>query len=291
MRCEDILTQNGIDRLYHFTDFENLESIVQNGGLYSWLECEKKGINVSKPGGGDLSRVLDRRKGLEDYVRLSFAHEHPMMHVAMREGRISSPVILEIDPEVALLEGTKFSDRNAASNDAIIGYGQDGLRNIKFDVVTKSCHYYDLEEDEKKYYQAEILVENFIPLKYITNIGIFSLLKKLHDIRTCHNSILEDYRVLKDVFLQFLRDKCDPGFPSEQVYFLLRKHNAPSSLKNALYDMRMVSFRNITPSKRKELEKTFWKDFETLCEFIALVCEWPAPNFKQREFFTYINPQ
>ena len=31
-----ILEQHGIKKLYHFTDRDNLESIIRNGGLYSW---------------------------------------------------------------------------------------------------------------------------------------------------------------------------------------------------------------------------------------------------------------
>ena len=60
--------------------------------------------------------VLDERKGLGDFVRLSFTPRHPMMYVALREGRLSDPVILEISLGVVLIPGTLFSDRNAAAN-------------------------------------------------------------------------------------------------------------------------------------------------------------------------------
>lgn len=35
---EAILSQNRITKLYHFTDRDNLESIINNGGLYSWKD-------------------------------------------------------------------------------------------------------------------------------------------------------------------------------------------------------------------------------------------------------------
>lgn len=38
---KDILEQNGITKLYHFTDRDNLKSIIHNGGLYSWGDCEQ----------------------------------------------------------------------------------------------------------------------------------------------------------------------------------------------------------------------------------------------------------
>ena len=100
---ETILSQNRITKLYHFTDRDNLESIIKNGGLYSWKDCEERGISIPKPGGGgpgSTSWSLDERDGLERYVRVSFTEQHPMMYVAMNENRISNPVILEIDPPV-----------------------------------------------------------------------------------------------------------------------------------------------------------------------------------------------
>lgn len=43
-----ILEQHGIKKLYHFTDRDNLESIIRNGGLYSWADCDSKGIKIEK---------------------------------------------------------------------------------------------------------------------------------------------------------------------------------------------------------------------------------------------------
>ena len=56
-----ILEDNGITKLYHFTDRDNLESIIKNGGLYSWKDCEEKGIIIAKPGGSQQSRNLPKR--------------------------------------------------------------------------------------------------------------------------------------------------------------------------------------------------------------------------------------
>ena len=42
---EQVLKDNRITKLYHFTDFDNLESIIANGGLYSWADCEEKGMS------------------------------------------------------------------------------------------------------------------------------------------------------------------------------------------------------------------------------------------------------
>lgn len=169
-----ILDKHGITKLYHFTDRDNLESIIRNGGLYSWSDCEKKGIKISKPGSGQLSRQLDSRDGLQSYVRVSFVMQHPMMYVAMNEGRISNPVILEINPEVVYWDGTLYADRNATKNGANVGGTVDDLNRIHFQSVKAQKHF-DLDEDEQQFYQAEVLVKNFIPLQYIRNIGNFGI--------------------------------------------------------------------------------------------------------------------
>lgn len=96
---KEVIDSHHIDCLYHFTDRENLESIIQNGGLYSWADCEEKGITIAKPGGSSTSRSLDSRDNLEHYVRVSFVKQHPMMFVAMNDNRISNPVVLKNRPQ------------------------------------------------------------------------------------------------------------------------------------------------------------------------------------------------
>ena len=169
-----LMDQHHITKLYHFTDRDNLESIIQNGGLYSWADCEENGIDIKRPGGSLQSRELDKRVGLQHHVRVSFTTRHPMMYVAMNDGRLANPVVLEIDPEVVYWDDTQYSDRNAAKNGAKIGKTIQDFELIKFDVV-KTRSYFDLPEEEQPFYQAEVLVKNFIPLQYITNIRNFGV--------------------------------------------------------------------------------------------------------------------
>lgn len=92
-----------------------------------------------------------------------------MMYVAQNDGRISNPVILEIDLSVVELSTTKFSDRNATKNGAIIRGGYDGALNIHFSTVRQPNHF-NLTLDEKEFYQAEVLVWEKVPISCITNI-------------------------------------------------------------------------------------------------------------------------
>ena len=169
-----ILDQHGIKKLYLFTDRDNLESIIKHGGLYSWGDCEDKGIKIAKPGGGLLSRDLDRKDNLQHYVRVSFTTQHPMMYVAMQDGRLSNPVILEIDPEVIYWKDSKYANMNATRSGAHKGGTLDDFKLIHFQSV-KAYKHFDLPEEEQPYFQAEVLVKNFIPLEYIKNIGNFGI--------------------------------------------------------------------------------------------------------------------
>jgi hypothetical protein len=172
---EQVLKDNRITKLYHFTDRDNLESIIKHGGLYSWADCEEKGIKIPKPGGGDLSRSLDMRDGLQHYVRLAYVEDHPMKFEAMKDGRISNPVVLEIDLEPALWKDTLYADRNMTKNGANVGDTLDDLKAVHFGLFTRMQRYFDMSDEAKMYYKAEVLVKNFIPLKYITNISNFGI--------------------------------------------------------------------------------------------------------------------
>ena len=171
-----VMDEHRITKLYHFTDRDNLESIIKNGGLYSWMDCDRKGIKINKPGGSLESRQLDSSRKLEDYVRVSFTTQHPMMYVAMRDGRISNPVILEIDPEIIYWKDTCYSNMNATIHRITPNIGDtfSDFKQIHFQSV-KVYKHFDLPEEEQPYFQAEILVKNFIPLEYIKNIGNFGI--------------------------------------------------------------------------------------------------------------------
>lgn len=97
-----------------------------------------------------------------------------MMYLAMQEGRISNPVILEIDIEAIGWEGTLYSDRNATRNDAQRGESLDDFKRIHFNSVTARNHF-DLDDEEQPFFQAEVMVKSFLPLQYITNIQSFGI--------------------------------------------------------------------------------------------------------------------
>lgn len=171
---KQVLENNDIQYLYHFTDKRNIPSIKRYGGLLSWNYCVEHKIDIPKPGGGDLSRQLDLSRNLQDYVRLSFTQEHPMMYVAMKDGRIDNPIILKIDPCVVYLKNTKYANMNATIKRLCpnIGLSLDDFKKVHFNSIKVRKHF-DLDEEEQPYFQAEVMVMTFIPKKYIINLDTF----------------------------------------------------------------------------------------------------------------------
>lgn len=164
-----ILKRNNVVSFYHFTDESNIESIKKSGGLYSNSELLKKNISPRYASSSD-SRSIDESTGLDKFVRLSLTRSHPMMHTAMTCGRIGKPKIIEINPLIALMPNVLFSDRNALRKGAKIGSTHNDLLNINFSLTKGNTSYLDMLDDEKMYYQAEILVKSRIGSEMFLNI-------------------------------------------------------------------------------------------------------------------------
>lgn len=166
---KQILDNNGIRYLYHFTDRRNIPSIKRHGGLFSWHYCKKNNITIPCQGGDYDSQELDKKYGLEDYVRLSFCNDHPMAYRLQQSG--SDMVILKIGVDVALLKGTLFSDINAADKLHTHGGELDDLKRVNFNATKRN--YVRKDDDDFKSHQAEVMVKTFVPKKYIVNLDNF----------------------------------------------------------------------------------------------------------------------
>lgn len=131
---------------YHFTDPSNIP-LIKKYGLLSWQQLLLRNVS-HKPASNNLSRDLDRKHNLQDYVRLSLNQSHPMYSAALYYNRVRRLVWLKIIPEVMDLPGTLFSNDNATSNRAVIN-------NAKSTALNSLAP------------QAEILVKKRIDPKYI----------------------------------------------------------------------------------------------------------------------------
>jgi ssDNA thymidine ADP-ribosyltransferase, DarT/zinc-binding in reverse transcriptase len=155
------LRKQGIKYLYHFTDSANLSSIQKSG-----LMCASQLLSTAMPAvlnSDESSRQLDRKAGLENFVRLSFSKRNPMMFVSKKEGRISNPVILRIKLEAVSRPGVMFSNCNATRHDATVS---EDPEIVRFGIVKKeNC--FAVPELLRHFYQAEVLVPSPLPAHLI----------------------------------------------------------------------------------------------------------------------------
>ena len=94
-----------------------------------------------------------------------------MLFVALKESRIKKPVLLEIDPEVIYWIKTKYSKENAAKSGVNVDNSIQTFKDLRFDLFSKN--YLNISKNEKPYFQAEVLVWENIPAKYILNLEKF----------------------------------------------------------------------------------------------------------------------
>jgi len=157
--------------LLHVTEYENLPSILQNG-ILSMERLKKIGV-FPKRITGNFSNVLDDKKGTTNYVHLAYDESYSMFGAKIFRSEIRNPVLIKIDPRIIKEKSCRFSDKNAAANDATIGSVETVVPRLDIEKIywpksgitsIDSFNYY------KQYKQAEILVEGLVPVEYISEI-------------------------------------------------------------------------------------------------------------------------
>lgn len=176
-----ILRDNNITSLWHFTDIRNLYYIKKLGGLLSKNELEKKNLLSSiYSGGNSLSKDLDKFLNNWDKISLSFTPHTPIFYKKSKQHKKEQEeeqrhfVFIEISPEVATFDNVYFTDCNATRlrDGQKRDQGVKGLENVRFEYINCLPNYDD--ENWIKYVQAEILVPNYIPIKYFKKIHFVS---------------------------------------------------------------------------------------------------------------------
>lgn len=164
-----LLRDKNIRYLYHFTSLDNIPSIKKNRGLYSWDYMDKHGITIPVAGGDSMSRSLDMKYNLQDFVRLSFCQDHPMAYRLRMAGE--KIVLLMIDIRAAAFAGTQYSDMNAADSRHHHGPSMSDLERIDFNAVKRT--YVSSSDPDFKAHQAEVMVKTHVPSEYILNLDDF----------------------------------------------------------------------------------------------------------------------
>ena len=162
-----------IPHLYHFTCRRNLASIKEMDGLYATALLRSLGLKFF-PGGNQWSLDADEIAGMDEYVHLCFTKNHPMEMLAREDGRITSPVYLEIDRRVLYEEGVRFSpgvSNKSGVSTFTIAEATEG-EMIDYDVLYKYMQWGDPQVQARRQAaeKCEILVPNYVSLSFIKNL-------------------------------------------------------------------------------------------------------------------------
>jgi hypothetical protein len=172
MPKQDPFVQYPVTSFYHFTDRSNAALIRELGGLYSLAALRKKGVDIPAPGGNDWSHDADAIKGLDRYVHLCFRPNHPMEYLARQDGRIPNPVFLQIHPDILHEKGVMFTaDVSNKSGVQIISLAE-AVDVIDFKVLYTRTDWTDpdVQQRLRQAEKYELLVPNYVPIKYIRNL-------------------------------------------------------------------------------------------------------------------------
>ncbi len=170
MNIKKTLENYGITSLYHFTDKENLTSI-EKYGLQSLSNIIKLNIDVKHFGAEELSHKLDKTKGLDKYVHISFIKDHPMYYISKSRGNLKNPVWIEFDASILYEKTTLFCDTVANSTNADIFRIDKILDKINLEILTNnkflSGEEFNIRKNVRK---AEIMVLDSISINKIKGI-------------------------------------------------------------------------------------------------------------------------
>jgi hypothetical protein len=174
--------------LYHITDYNNLESILIQGGLASNSVVKEKGVKYENIANTNIQgRRLTKAVPvlpygcLHDYVPFYFAPKSPMLY-AIHKGQVESYekgqehiiyLVCRTDKIVSAQLDYVFTDGHAIIG--FTGFYNDlkDFNKIDWDVMGSQL-WFDTEEDpdRKRPRQAEFLVHNYVPLDLFLGFAV-----------------------------------------------------------------------------------------------------------------------
>lgn len=120
----------------------------------------------------DLSHNLDNKRNLGDYIHLSLIGDNPMLSAMLNRIKDDFVIIL-ISPLILFYRAFLISDINATDSNAYINYYTSVRKffNIRRLYNIKDYPDYDKNPNgDYKLAQAEIMIYDNIPLKFISEI-------------------------------------------------------------------------------------------------------------------------
>ena len=159
-----------IPRLYHFTDTRNLPLMREHGGIFSTARLREMGVHFH-PGGNQWSLDQDERFGMDRFVHLCFAVDHPMEHWARERGDMLVAIYLYIDRSILHEPGVAFAPDVANGVDLQTCSIEEARGRIDYDILYTRTNWKDpaIQAKRQAAERCEILVPDHVPMRFIQN--------------------------------------------------------------------------------------------------------------------------
>jgi len=181
-----------MDRLiYHITHINNLQSILEAGGLWCDAQRISQGLDCENIAHGNIKERRMRTPvpiapggRLTDYVPFYFSNRTPMLYAintgcveGLPQGSQSSIIYLVSSVETVAGSDKQwcFTDGHAVEAMSSFYNSASDLTEVDWDVINSWSWKERLDDmDRKRRKQAEFLVHNFFEWDLFLNIGVFS---------------------------------------------------------------------------------------------------------------------
>ena len=155
---------NQVKALYYIAHISKVPSILERG-ILSHSMVEQLGLETNPIYNHGIvdarkNKITPDGRSLWDFANLYFQPRNPMLYRVMLEQQ-EDIVIIEVKPEVLLIQGTHISNGNAANTDTEILNPQKGLESIDPRILTKE--FWIGEDGTKRRIMAECLVPSSVP--------------------------------------------------------------------------------------------------------------------------------
>lgn len=171
-RVADKLAEYEVTSLWHFTDQANLP-LIADYGLLALTEIDEEQIDVPIYYSTEGSRATDRKRGLDEFVRLTFIPDHPMLFRAIEEQRcqFQGAAWVEVDSAIVRRPDVRYSLGVAFAAGVELLRDEAAARRIDFDALFhfKRMNWKESEVQERRQpaRKCEILVRKRIQARYL----------------------------------------------------------------------------------------------------------------------------
>lgn len=159
------LQRFGINKIWHFTDRVNIQSIMDSGGLLSLSELRRKEMDIPAPGGNQWSHDADITKGVDEYVHLAFTNDHPMLFIARKDNRIANPVWIQISTEALASPHIRYTMDVSNKKGVCLLTAQEAVAELDFQVLFTQTDWKDpaIQARRRLALKSEILIPKRVP--------------------------------------------------------------------------------------------------------------------------------